>query len=74
MWHSRLGSSIVTAVAQLTAVAWVRSLAWELPYAAGVAKKTPQTKNKQVAFIILESTAFLQTIYFVATFTIAKSM
>ena len=26
-------------MAQITAVAWIRSLAWELPYATGMAKK-----------------------------------
>ena len=30
---------MVTAVAQFTTVAWVQSLAWELPHAASVAKK-----------------------------------
>ena len=30
------GSGLVTAVAQVTAVAWVRSLALELPHAEGV--------------------------------------
>ena len=32
-------SSIVTAMVQDAAVAWVRSLAWELPHAAGSVKK-----------------------------------
>ena len=31
-------SSIVTAAAQVTAVVWVQSLAWELPHAMGMAK------------------------------------
>ena len=33
------GSSLVTAVALVTVVAQVGSLAWELPHAIGVAKK-----------------------------------
>ena len=33
------GSGIVTTVALVTAEAWVRSLAWELPHAMKVAKK-----------------------------------
>ena len=33
------GSSIFTAVAQVTAEVWVQSLAWELLHAVGVAKK-----------------------------------
>ena len=33
------GSSVVTAAAQLPVEVWVRSLAWELPQAAGAAKK-----------------------------------
>ena len=35
---------IVTAAAQVTAVAWVRSLARELPHAMGTAKK----KKKEI--------------------------
>ena len=33
------GSGTVTAVVQVAAEAWIQSLAWELPYAAGVALK-----------------------------------
>ena len=33
------GSGVATAVAQITAAAWIQSLAWELPYTAGVAIK-----------------------------------
>ena len=33
------GSGIVTAVTQVTSVAWVQSPAWELPHATGMAKK-----------------------------------
>ena len=32
-------SRIVTAVALVTAVVWVQSLAWEFPHDVGVAKK-----------------------------------
>ena len=35
-WHS--GSSIVTVVALIAAVAWVQPLAQELPHVAGAAK------------------------------------
>jgi len=34
-----LRSSIVTVVALVTAVAWIQSLAWELPHAVGMAKR-----------------------------------
>ena len=33
-----LGSGVATVVAQVAAVAQIWSLAWELPYAAGVVK------------------------------------
>ena len=36
------GSDIVTAVALVTAVVTVQSLAWELTHATSVAKKIPQ--------------------------------
>ena len=38
------GPSVFPAGAQVTAVAWVRYLAWELPYATGVTKK-PRTTS-----------------------------
>ena len=38
-WLSRSRSGIVTIAAQVTAVMYVQSLAWELPHAGGVAKK-----------------------------------
>ena len=41
------GSGTVTAVAQLTAVAWVQFLAWELIHATGLAKK----KKKKMAIL-----------------------
>lgn len=44
-----LGSHTVTAVAWVTHVAWVRTLAQELPHATGAAKKNPKnekTNNK----------------------------
>ena len=43
-----LGSSVATAVGQVTAAARVLSLAWELPYAMGVAEK----KKKKDLFIL----------------------
>ena len=38
-WLSGLRISIVTAVAQVPAVAQIQFLAWELPHAVGVAKQ-----------------------------------
>ena len=35
------------AVARATAVAWVQSLAWEFPYASGVAIKIKKKKKKK---------------------------
>ena len=37
-----------SAVAQVTAVVWVRSMAWELPHAAGTAKTKQNKTNKQI--------------------------
>ena len=41
LWHSRLRTGIVGvgAVAQAAAVAWVQSLAWELPHSVDKQKK-----------------------------------
>ena len=39
MWLSRLRSGIGIAVVQVTTVARVPFLAWEIPYAAGAARK-----------------------------------
>lgn len=44
MWHSS-GSGVVTAVAQVPAMALVHSLSQELPYAMGTAKTNKQTKK-----------------------------
>ena len=44
------GSRVATAVVQFAAVAWIQSLAQELPYAAGAAVKTnnqPPTKKRK---------------------------
>ena len=38
------GSSIVTAMTQVTAVAWVQSLVWGLRHATGMAKKKKREK------------------------------
>ena len=35
----------LTAVAWVVAAAWIQYLAWELPYAMGVAKKKKKKKN-----------------------------
>ena len=40
------GSSVVTAAARLTAMAWVQSLVQELPHALGAAKKKKEKKDK----------------------------
>ena len=39
------GSSIVTAMTQVTAVAWVQSLVWGLRHATGMAKKKRGRKH-----------------------------
>ena len=44
-WRSRLGPSIATAAARVTAVVWVRSLARELLHAMGVAPKNLKSKK-----------------------------
>ena len=41
------GSSIATAVAYVTAAAWIRSLAWELPYTMAVTIKKKKKKKKR---------------------------
>ena len=41
------GSNVVTSVAQVTAVVWVRSLAWKLPHALSVASTKAKTKNRK---------------------------
>ena len=41
------GSGVVTAVACIISVAWVQSLAWELPQAAGVAKKKKKRERER---------------------------
>ena len=48
------GSGIVTAMAQVTAVVWVRSLTWELLHAMGAAKEVPKLeyrRQKKVTFL-----------------------
>ena len=47
------GSGVVTAAAQVAAVAQVQSLAQQLPYAVSMAKKqTKQTKNKRQQMLV----------------------
>ena len=48
LWHSGLRIWLVTAEALVTAVAWVWSLDWELPYAMGVATHTHTPKNDRM--------------------------
>ena len=43
------GSGIVTAVALVTAVAWIQSLVWEFPHAMNMAKKNAH-KIKQTRY------------------------
>ena len=38
-WHNGFRSSIAAAVAKVSVMAQIQSLAWELPYAVGVAEK-----------------------------------
>ena len=44
-----VGSGTATAVVQVIAVAQIRPLAWELPYAVKVAKKKKKRKRKEKA-------------------------
>ena len=41
------GPGIATVVVQITSVAWVRSLAWELPHDMGAAKKKKKIKLRE---------------------------
>ena len=41
-----LRSSIVTAVALVAAMAWIQSLAWELPYAVATARKKKKERKQ----------------------------
>ena len=45
--RSGLGSSVITAEAQVAAMAQVQALAWELPRATGMAKKNQNKTNKK---------------------------
>ena len=42
------GSSVAEGMAQVAAVAWIHSLAQELPYAAGTAIKKKKRKEKKL--------------------------
>ena len=46
-WLSGLRIHVVTVVAQVSAVAWVQSLAWELLHATGAAKKKKKNQKKK---------------------------
>ena len=48
--QTRLGSPIAVVVCRLAAVAPIRPLAWELPYALSVALKSKQNKIQNVEF------------------------
>ena len=45
--HWVKGSGIAASIAQIAAVAWIQSLAQELPYATGVAIKIGKKKKKK---------------------------
>jgi len=45
LWHNGLGSGLVTTVAQVAAVVWVGSLAWELKHAVAVARGGKKKKS-----------------------------
>ena len=45
-WLLGLGPSIATVATRVTAVAWIRSLAWELLHTVDVAKKS-KTKTQE---------------------------
>ena len=49
------GVKDLTAVAQLAAVAWIQSLAWECPYATGAAKKKENLFYLRHKYISLKS-------------------
>ena len=51
------GSGLVTAKAQVIAVAQVQSLAWKLPHAAGMAKKRANLRDGHSWTVILLSGA-----------------
>ena len=56
-WPSGFRISIVTAVAQVSSVAQVQSLAWELPHATGGAKKKWSDRNFHLVTLICAGTA-----------------
>ena len=60
MWHNGLGSGLVTTVAQVAAVVWVGSLAWELTHAVAVARGEKKKKALLVTFVFLH--IFIQPI------------
>lgn len=50
---SGLRSRGAAAVAQVEAVAWIGSPAWELPYAMVVAKKNQKTKKRNASALVI---------------------
>ena len=56
-------SGIVTAVAWVTAVAQVWSLAWELLYASGAAKKKKQPKNPYISPVQKSDRIAFETVF-----------
>ena len=47
-WPTSEGCGVVSAAAQITAMVWVRSLAWELAQATGVAEKKKKEREHLV--------------------------
>ena len=48
MWLNNLGSGVVNAVAWVTAVVWVQSLAQEFLHAVGAAEKREKKKRPPI--------------------------
>ena len=53
LWPRGQGSGIATAVAQVTAVALVRSLVQKIPYAMGTAKKKKRERESEMPITVM---------------------
>ena len=51
MWLIGSGVVVAVAVAQTSAIALIQPLAWELPYAKGVALKQTNKQNNEILFL-----------------------
>ena len=56
LWCNGLRSIVVTAVAHITAMVSVQSLAWELPHAVGMSKKKGGGRRPEWTFLQKEHT------------------